>query len=394
MKTLALPYNLASTRRLLALPPVTLQTVHQPGLDATIVKRNGYREFHITVRPLPGERPLVWSWRLNSFLREHAAVIARQDVFGTADGCAEVRRRLDRLTKLNCPTTCLTAAASYSDSNIAGMHLLAISGAALKTVVVDGRPVGRVFTDGWARHCVLGDVRPRVCDATRSSQAAQVYQEMEEALARAGFILPNIVRTWLFIDNILSWYKDFNEVRTEIFTQNHLFSHLVPASTEIGAGNLTEAALIAGAWAMQPLDGAGLDISEVQSPLQCSARKYGSCFSRAVAVSGAGLDRLLVSGTASIRPDGRSAHQGDVRRQIQLTMEVVEAILRSRGMRWTDVSRVTVYVKNAADVPRFGEWCATHDVRLPAVVVQADVCRDELLFEIEIDAIAVTQEDS
>ena len=393
MKTPALTYNLASTRRLLALPPVTLQTVRQPGLDATIVKRNGYREFHITHRPLPGERPLLWSWRLDSFLREHAAVIARQDVFGTADGCAEVRRRLGRLTKANWPITCL-ATAPYSDSNIAGMHMLAISGAPLKTVVVDGHPIARVFSDGWARHCVLGDLRPRACDATRSSQAAQVYQELEDALARAGFTLPDIVRTWLFIDNILDWYKDFNEVRTEIFTQNGLFSHLVPASTGIGAGNLHGAALVAGAWAIQPLDGSGLNISEVLSPLQCSARKYGSCFSRAVAVSAAGLDRLLVSGTASIDQSGRSAHAGDVRRQIRLTMEVVEAILRSRGMRWTDVSRATIYVRNLTDAPRFDEWCAMHDVRLPALIVQADICRDELLFEIEIDAMTIRQEDS
>ena len=75
-------------------------------------------------------------------------------------------------------------------------------------------------------------------------------------------------------------------------------------------------------------------------------------------------------------------------------MEVVEAILRSRGMRWSDVSRAVVYLKNPADAPRFTEWCAVHDLRLPALVVQADVCRDELLFEIELDAIAVQQEES
>lgn len=393
MKTPALPHYLTESQSLMALPAVSLQTVRRPGLDATIVKRNGYRELHITLRPLPGERPPLWFWRLDSFLREHAALVLRQDVFGAPDGCSDTLRRSTRFGKSAWPITCVTGM-PCSDSSIAGMHLLAISGGSAKAIMVDGRAVARVFTDGWARHCVLGDVRPRACDATRSSQAAQVYQEMEDVLARAGFTLPNIVRTWLFIDNILAWYKDFNEVRTEIFTQNDLFSHLVPASTGIGAVNLHGAALVAGAWAIQPLDGAGLEISEVQSPLQCSARKYGSCFSRAVGISGTGLDRLLVSGTASIEQGGRSAHPADVRRQIQLTMEVVEAILRSRGMRWTDVSRATVYLKHAADAPRFAEWCATHDVRLPAVIVQADVCRHELLFEIEIDAIAVKPEDS
>ena len=378
-------------RHPLVLPHVTLRTVRYPGLDATIMQRGTFRECHVTARPLPGERPYLWSWRLDSFLREHGVIPVKQDIFGRSQDCQNAVMGMKRMRGDSWPITCVEGAAC-GDAGIAGVQLVAVGGAAAKTIVVDARPVGSVFTDGWARHCVLGDLRPGDLTATRSTQAMQVYQEMQDALARAGFVLSNLARTWLFINNILGWYQEFNDARTEIFTQRGLFSHVVPASTGVGMVNPHGAALIAGAWAIQPLDGSDVTISEVQSPLQCSARKYGSCFSRAVTIAGSGLERLLISGTASIERGGRSAHTGDIRRQIGLTMDVVEAILRSRGMHWTDVSRATAYFKDPADSPRFGEWCVTHDVVLPALLVQADICREELLFEIEIDALATKEE--
>jgi enamine deaminase RidA (YjgF/YER057c/UK114 family) len=106
-------------------------------------------------------------------------------------------------------------------------------------------------------------------------------------------------------------------------------------------------------------------------------------------VEQAGVRKLFVSGTASIEPEGQSAHDGDAARQVELTMRVVHAILESRGMGWADVSRAIVYVKRAADAAVYDAYCAAAGLLpLPAAVVEADVCRPELLFEIEVDAIA------
>jgi enamine deaminase RidA (YjgF/YER057c/UK114 family) len=99
--------------------------------------------------------------------------------------------------------------------------------------------------------------------------------------------------------------------------------------------------------------------------------------------------RLLVSGTASIEPNGRSAHVGDLRKQIVLTMEVAHAILASRGFNFSDVTRATAYFKNIQDAPAFDEWRRECNLEsLPLVVAQSDICRPELLFEIELDAIS------
>ena len=69
-------------------------------------------------------------------------------------------------------------------------------------------------------------------------------------------------------------------------------------------------------------------------------------------------------------------------------MAVVDAILVSRRLHWTDVTRATAYFKHKQDARFFPEWCLKHRVSLPVVSTECDVCRDELLFEIELDAIA------
>jgi len=161
----------------------------------------------------------------------------------------------------------------------------------------------------------------------------------------------------------------------------------LPASTGIGARNAGGAALVVAAWAMQPLDGKAY-AREVGSPLQCPAPKYGSSFSRAMEVASGGVRRLFISGTASIHPDGTTAWVGDIEKQVALTMEVVAAILQSRGMDYRDVTRATAYFKAPEFKPAFEAWCAARELAdLPVVPLHADVCRDALLFEIELDAV-------
>ena len=200
--------------------------------------------------------------------------------------------------------------------------------------------------------------------------------------------MTDVARTWLFLDDILAWYGPLNQVRRDFFAQRHLFDHLVPASTGVGVRNPAGAAMVAGAWAAEPRDDRFL-AGEVLSPLQCPAPQYGSCFSRAVEMVSPDLHRLFVSGTASIEPKGTSVCADDVDGQIDLTLQVVRAILVSRGMDYPDVNRATAYLRRPGDEPLFRGWLARLGLEdWPLVVTQAVVCRDELLFEIELDALA------
>jgi len=99
---------------------------------------------------------------------------------------------------------------------------------------------------------------------------------------------------------------------------------------------------------------------------------------------------LLISGTASIDPDGKTAHVGDPEKQIRLTMDVVKAILESRGMGWGDLFRGIAYFKDMDDLPIYRTIAAELGIpRFPLAVSHADVCRHDLLFEIEVDAVRI-----
>lgn len=360
--------------------------VHERGLHATIVDREELREFHITIEPLPGDSAASLVERLHAFAVSSRARIARQEIFGSAPGMIAFRGvQQERFGAVPWPITSVVAP-SCSGLPLAGVHCLAIAGPQITAILDDDRPVGSLFSDGSARYCILGGVVPKCTPNPRINRTTAAFEEMVRHLESAGMALTDVARTWLFLDEILDWYDIFNHERREVFERYDVFSHCVPASTGIGAPNAAGAALVAGAWAVQAIDPA-VTIEQVKSPLQCSASDYGSCFSRAVEIGTPDLRRLFVSGTASIEPGGRTAHAGDVAKQVALTFEVIEAILESRGMSWQNTSRATCYFKQATDAWALAEHLSARKLRLPTLVTEAYICRDDLLFEMEIDAL-------
>ena len=274
-------------------------------------------------------------------------------------------------------------------SGLTGVQMHAVKGATVERIEMNGRVVGSVLDDGFARHCHLGDLRPQNGSASPERQARETLELMEAALRSAGMEFSNVVRTWFYLDQILFWYGAFNNVRDEFFRERKMFDGLVPASTGIGGANAARTSVIADAYAVQP-HANGVKITAVPSPLQCPALKYGSSFSRAVEVEMPDYRRLLISGTASIESTGKTAHVGDLPRQIDLTMDVVAAILASRRMNWGDVTRAVAYVKQGSQAHFFKDYCVAHGLDdLPTVTTENDICRDELLFEIEVDACQV-----
>ncbi len=367
--------------------PAAITRQHSRGLDLTTVAQGAMQELHATLRPLPGESPSGMVGRLGQVLRESGAVIARQEVFGDLAVHAEILSALHKeLGELCWPVTYVQGR-SCQGHPLSGMHVLAVSGAPVQTVRCQGQPVGRTYDDGWARHLLLGNLLPANARLDRPTQARQVYELIDAGLQAGGMGIPDLARTWLFIQKILDWYGPFNEVRTEFYQRKGVFDRVVPASTGVSGENTGGHALTAAAWASRGSRD-GFVLQEVLSPKQCPAPAYGSSFSRAVELASPALRRVMVSGTASIAPGGASVCQGDVEAQIDVTMEVVRAILVSRGLDYPDVSRATAYFKRPEDVKHFEAWRKRLKIReWPAVVTEADICRDELLFEIELDAL-------
>ena len=338
----------------------------------------------LTLRLQPGEEIKGLCRRLAAQLLEHSARPLDLLVFGKV---AASEATLDELRKIfgrvDWPVTWVEGAAC--DGNpIAGIQVHAFTGT-VDRITFDGRVVGSVFTDGGARQCVVGGLMP---DKTlsRSEQTRRALEDLHKILAQAGFDLADTVRTWFFLEDILSWYDDFNSARTKIYSGVKFRTGSLPASTGVGAKNPAGAALALTAWAFRPV-GKNSYAEEVASPLQCPAPAYGSSFSRALEISTNTGRRLFISGTASIAPGGKTLWVGDVRKQVDLTMDVVEAMLRARGFSFAELTRATAYFRHPIDAGVFAEWLAANRLpQMPVVSAQCDVCRDDLLFELEAEA--------
>lgn len=275
------------------------------------------------------------------------------------------------------------------DGGMYSMQAVAMSGIKLTPVRLNGRDAGFTYEDSYARYCRLRGVLPQDVRASRAEQTRSAFETMHAALNANGFEFTDTVRTWIYLDRLLDWYGDFNTVRTQYFNETGIFNHMVPASTGIGAGNPFGAAITMDVLAVQPKTDR-LKIQEIASPLQNPALNYKSSFARAVEMAYPTHKNVLISGTASIDPEGRTVFQDDPEKQIRLTLDVVNAILESRGMDWSDLFRGIAYFKEMDYLPIYRRVAGELGIpRFPLAVSHADVCRHDLLFEIEVDAVKV-----
>jgi len=120
-----------------------------------------------------------------------------------------------------------------------------------------------------------------------------------------------------------------------------------------------------------------------------------SSFSRGIRFDVGDKTLLLISGTASVDETGLTRHAGDFRAQLWRTYRNITALLAAQGATWHDVVRTTCYLRDIErDYTDFNEirtafftWLRLDP--LPASTgIQARLCREDLLVEIE--AIAVT----
>lgn len=354
------------------------------GMEITELSRLNIHEFFITIEVPETLSPPEVSEMIREFLHAHDdARIIKADLFTESSEWFRDFRNLFP----DLPLACILAR-PCRQGIVAGIHLQAASGIAIRSVTADGNPVGTITEDEQMKCLYQSDIRPEDTTISKMEQARRTFLKVAELLDSENMSFSNVVRTWLYLDDILSWYPDFNRVRSEFFETNHVFDSLVPASTGISGKNPAGSAIVAGVYAITSKD-QSVKIKGIPSPLQCPALQYGSSFSRAIELTTPDFRQLIISGTASIDIGGDSMHRGDVSLQIDQTMKVIQTILRSRNMNWDNISRSIVYLRNTSDYIHFDSYTSEKGIpHFPSFVVQADICRDELLFEIEVDAIS------
>lgn len=127
----------------------------------------------------------------------------------------------------------------------------------------------------------------------------------------------------------------------------------------------------------------------VENPRQTSAwrypRQYGRTapgFARAMRLPGA--DALAISGTAAVVGHA-SAHDGDTAAQLAEILANLDALLANAGMPsgFDTQSPLKAYVRHPGDAPRVRELLARHLPGVPVLLLHGDVCRRELLVELD-----------
>lgn len=226
--------------------------------------------------------------------------------------------------------------------------------------------------------------------------AALAYKSVFEAMKELEF--PHALRFWNYIADInghshgIERYRQFNCGRQEGFLQSDReVTGSVPAASAVGFASGPLTVYFLAARDARPV--------AIENPRQVSAYLYPASygprsptFSRAGLVS-IGAERVLfVSGTASI-VGHQTCYPGDVVAQTRETMTNIAAILTetrrvapAAAFSLADL-RYKVYVRDENDMPRIAAELRQHlggDAKL--LFLKADICRQDLLVEIEATA--------
>lgn len=267
-------------------------------------------------------------------------------------------------------------------------------------IIIERQGCKRLFLSG-----VTGDVlRQSIC-----RQSGEVFSCIARVLQAEGMPVSSIIRQWNYIEKITAHdaaghqhYQDFNDARS-LFYQGVEWPAGYPAATGIGTQ-----------WGgvMIDLDAllckdATVSVHGVDNPLQIAAHAYSQQvlvgeadpalrqkttpkFERAKAVWKDDHGFVYISGTAAIR--GEQSLEGvGIEKQTLATLENIEYLVcRDNLRRWgipatEDATLITfrVYVKHRRDMQKARGVVAARYPHLPAIYTLTDVCRPELLIEIE-----------
>ena len=237
------------------------------------------------------------------------------------------------------------------------------------------------------------------------------YASMASILEKEGLSFNNIVRQWNYIEQILQLvnveglsrqnYQVFNDVRSKYYGQVE-FEHGYPAATGIGciAGGVTLSF-----YALP--ESSDCTILPVDNPFQEPAFHYPDQvlvgesraelkakttpkFVRAKHIETPAGHLTFISGTAAIRKE-LTVGQNNMKEQLRITFENIEALISRDNLRQSGVEEASQekiafyrgYVKGTAQMDEIERECEALLPGVPYLMLVSDICRNDLLIEIE-----------
>ncbi len=329
-------------------------------------------------------------------LTKYNITVFHERFFGTNKFYHDVQKIRAEELKLNTQDKCFSyiEGSPYWGEGISGIniHGIILSDEEIKDVEFNGVVCGKLYkteaVDYMLVHTVHGNK-----DSDYYGQTYEMFQSMIQVLNKYDFQLKNVIRTWIYLDKILLQYDEFNKARTKVFLENGLWSESVdvdkteeiymPASTGISCGNPHGLTVISDVLAIRTKNSEKFKFSSESGKDQKSAMRYGSAFSRAIVLDDKTSKYVYLSGTASIDDLGNTVYLDDISLQIDKTYLVIDALLDISSMKLNNMVEGTVFLKKAEYIDAFVEYCKKRNIELPALITVADVCRDNLLFEMD-----------
>lgn len=340
--------------------------------------------------------------QLGEYVRTQPATLFHERVYGRLE-LAETVTRIRRSALApaftgTLPPFTYVEGTPANGTGFAGIHVVAVADTpdtSIEEIRQNGVLCGQHVRGTEAEYLLLADVArllPAAAHRDRAGEAQQAIDLAEAILKERHWSFNDVRRTWFYLDDILEWYPDFNKARNRVYHRigflNGSVRSVVPASTGIYGRSAFGLACTLDLLAMRPLGDQPFRMEQMTNPKQNEATEYGSAFSRGIAVTTSRNSYYFLSGTASINEQGVTVHPGDMRQQTRRTLQNVQSLLEHAGGRLDQIEQATAFVKHKKDIPIFEEELRQFGLTdLPVITTIADVCRDDLLFELDATAI-------
>lgn len=216
--------------------------------------------------------------------------------------------------------------------------------------------------------------------------ARSLYTAIARILRDRRF--PHLIRMWNQMSRIneddggLERYRQFCAGRFESFETEGWREDSFPAGTGVGADDRDAFACYFVASRRTPC--------HIENPRQIEAYRYprdygprSPSFARGTRIDWEDERQLYISGTASVIGH-RSAHVGDVEAQVDETLRNIAAVMDAADAgELSALSMLKVYVRDAGDAAFVCGRLESAGLNVPTIVLRSDICRAELLVEIE-----------
>lgn len=214
--------------------------------------------------------------------------------------------------------------------------------------------------------------------------AYQAYSQILTFISASAH--PELLRFWNYIPFINQGtgdaenYKRFCSGRLRAFTEHNFKDLQFPAASAVGSyqDGITVYALTS-----------SYSPNHHTNPRQVDAFKYprqygpsSPSFARATTIDFEDQQLCFISGTASILGHN-SVHRNDLQLQLYTTNDNILYLLKETGFKRTDVRTMRVYVRNQNDAAECQKIVGELFPDTTVIYLHADICRDELLAEIE-----------